>query len=31
MAITRQKKEELIKDYITDLKNSDNLVIVQQS
>lgn len=31
MAITRQKKEELIKDYIKDLKDSDNLVIVQQS
>lgn len=31
MAITRQKKEELIKDYIKDLKDSDNLVILQQS
>ncbi len=31
MAITRQKKEELIKDYIKDLNDSDNLVIVQQS
>lgn len=30
MAITRQKKEELIKDYLQDLKDSDNLVIVQQ-
>lgn len=31
MAITRQKKEELIKDYIKDIQNCDNLVIVQQS
>lgn len=31
MAITRQKKEELIKNYVNDLQNSDNLVIVQQS
>jgi len=31
MAITRQKKEELIKDYINDIQNCDNLVIVQQS
>jgi ribosomal protein L10 len=31
MAITRQKKENLIKDYIQNLKDSDNLVVVQQS
>lgn len=31
MAISRQKKEELIKDYVKDLQNADNLVVVKQS
>lgn len=31
MAITRQKKEELIKQYVQDLKEANNLVVFKQS